>query len=262
MPAVPAVPVLSSRRRAVALALVLVCVAVLGSACRTDVVVDIDVRPDGAGTVTATVDLDAEAAAQVGDPANLSFGDLTEAGWEVEGPAARDGGLRLTVRRAFDTPDQLAAVLDEIGGPDGVFTGTSLVLSDGFASSSTRFETTVSLTGDPAEFSDEQLTQLLGGLPLGRTPEELAALGADSADASTLTVRVSLPGGVDESNGDVVDGTATWSAPMTGGSATTETLDAAASDRRTGTLLLAGAGVLLLVLAGVACVVGVVRRDG
>lgn len=240
--------------------LLVTAVAVLGSACRTDVAVDVDVRPDGAGTVTVTVDMDAEAAAQVGDPANLSLADLTDAGWDVEGPTARDGGLRVVAVRRFGSPAELPAVLEEVGGADGVFSATSLELSDGFASSSARFGTTLSLTGDPAQFSDEQLTQLLGGLPLGRTPEELAALGADGTDGSTLTVRVSLPGGVDESNGDVADGVASWSAPLTGGTATDESLQASSSERRTATLLLVGAGALLVVAGLVVAVVGLTRR--
>jgi hypothetical protein len=62
-------------------------------------------------------------------------------------------------------------------------------------------------TGDPAVVSDPELTALLGGLPLGRTPEELAAVGADRPDAATLTLRVVLPG-ADE---------AQWSVPLTGG---------------------------------------------
>ena len=102
---------------------------------------------------------------------------------------------------------------------------------------------------------------MLGGLPLGRTPEELAALGADRPDAATLTVRVSLPGGVDSSSGDVADGTATWTAPLTGGVATDEELTASAEERRTSTLVLAAAGALLVVLAVVVAAVGLTRRN-
>ena len=265
--ALPAVPVRSrplppgARNRSRWLVLLGVCVALVAAACKTEVDVHIRVAPDGSGTVTVTVDLDAEATAQVGDPANLSFEDMTSAGWEVDGPAERDGGLRVVATRGFATPEQLQAVLDEIGGADGVFSGTSLERTDGFASSTTDFRTQLRLSGDPAQFSDEQLTQVLGGLPLGRTPEELAALGADRPDAATLTVRVSLPGGVDSSSGDVADGTATWTAPLTGGVATDEELTASAEERRTSTLVLAGAGAVLVVLAVVVAAVGLTRRN-
>jgi hypothetical protein len=236
--------------------------AVVAAACRTEVDVQVQVQPDGSGRVVVTVDLDAEAAAQLGDPAGLSFEDMTSAGWEVEAPAARDGGLRIVAVRPFASPEALATVLDEIGGVDGVFSDTSLELADGFASSSVSFRTDLALSGDPAQLSDEQLTQVLGGLPLGRTPEELAALGADSPDAATLTVRVSLPGGVDDSNGEVEDGTASWSAPMTGGTATDEQLTATAEERRTSTLVLGGAGAALVVAAIVVAIVGLTRRSG
>jgi hypothetical protein len=253
-------PTNRARVRTQGLALVALLLAVVAAACRTDVDVHVQVEPDGSGRVTVTVDLDAEAAAQLGDPAGLSFEDMTSAGWEVEAPAARDGGLRIVAVRPFATPEQLAGVLDEVGGADGVFSGTSLVLGDGFATSSTSFRTDLSLSGDPAQLSDEQLTQVLGGLPLGRTPEELAALGADRPDAATLTVRVSLPGGVDTTNGDIDDGDATWSAPMTGGTATDESLTASADERRTSTLVLAGAGAALVVAAIAVAVVGLTRR--
>ena len=42
---------------------------------------------------------------------------------------------------------------------------------------------------------DAALTELLGGLPLGYTPEELAFMGADRPDAATMVVEVSVPGG-------------------------------------------------------------------
>jgi len=234
--------------------------AVALTGCRTDVDVAVRVRPDGAGTVTVTVVLDAEAARQVGDPSKLALSDLTDAGWRVDGPSTSDGGLRIVAVRPFSSPEQLAAVLDEVGGAEGVFSGTSLEMTDGFATSSTSFRTTLTLSGDPAQFSDAALSELLGGLPLARTPEELAAEGATDRDSATLTVRVSLPGGVDESNGEVAKGVATWSASMAGGKATGETLTATASERRTTTWVLVGAGVLLIAVGLVVAVVGRVRR--
>lgn len=224
----------------------LVVLVVALTACRTDADVGIAVRPDGSGTVTVTVDLDAGAAAQLGDPAGLALEDLRSAGWRLTGPTARRGGLRIVAVRRFTSPDQLAAVLDEVGGARGVFRRTSLRLTDGFASSSVRFRTSLHLSGDLSELSDARLTELLGGLPLGRTPEELAAAGADSRGAGRLTVRVSLPGGVDESNGRVVDGTAGWSAPLSGGGPTDTTLTASAGETRPVTLLLVGVGVVAL----------------
>lgn len=237
-------------------------VVVLLAGCRTDVDVAIAVRSDGAGTVTVTVDLDEAAAKQLGDPSGLAVADLTAAGWKLTGPTARRGGLRIVAVRTFGSPDELAAVLDEVGGTNGMFRSTSLELEDGFASTSTRFRTDLHLSGTLDELSDPKLTELLGGLPLGRTPEELAALGVDSPAAGRLTVSVRLPGGVDGSNGRITGGVARWTAPLTGGTRTSRTLTASASERRDGTLLLVGAGAVLLVVAvAVAAVTARSRRE-
>jgi len=235
--------------------------ALTAAACRTDVDVLVAVDPDGSGRVTVTADLDADAAAQLGDPSRLVLTDLTDAGWDVDGPTARKGGLRVVAVRRFSSPEELSAVLDEVGGAKGVFSDTSLVLGNGLLSDSTEFRTRLHLTGDPAQFSDEQLAQVLGGLPLGRTPEELAAEGFDSADAATLTVRVALPDGVDESNGRITKGVARWSAPLAGGTATDTDLRASASTLRTSTLVLVALGAVLLVGAAVVAVIGAARRD-
>lgn len=229
--------------------------------CRTDVDVHVRVRSDGAGTVTVTAVIDAEAARQIGDISGLAFTDLTEVGWKVQGPSSSDdGALRVVAVRRFTSPEELAAVLEEVGGPNGVFSDTSLELTDGFASSSTSFRTKLSLSGDPAQFSDPALTELLGGLPLGRTPEELAAQGVTDPDAGTLTVRVSMAGGVDESNGDLVRGVATWKASITGGKATDEVLVATATEHRTSTWVLVGLGGVLVVVGLAVAVVGRLRR--
>ena len=116
------------------------------------------------------------------------------------------------------------------------------------------------LSGDLGQFSDDQLKALLGGLPLARTPEDLAAQGANAADAATLTVRVALPGGTDGGNGKVVKGVASWSAPMSGGTASDERLTATGSEQRTGSLVLLGVGAALVVAAIVLAGIGLVRR--
>lgn len=238
-----------SVRRTVAVSASVVVSLVLLTGCRTDVDVRVAVRPGGSGTVAVTVDLDADAADHLGDPKRLALDDMRTAGWRVTGPIARGRALRLVAVRPFGSPDQLAAVMEEIGGDRGVFRGTSLRLSDGFAHSSTRFRTSLHLQGDLSELSDPKLTTLLGGLPLGRTAEELAASGLNSPDAGRLTVRVLLPGGVDSSNGTVTGGVARWSVPLSGGSTTAERLTASAQERRNGTFLLVGAGVVMLVAA-------------
>jgi hypothetical protein len=239
-----------------------VVLVMLGAAvgCRTDVGVAVAVRPDGSGTVTVTVTLDREAAAQLGDPASVSVADLRLAGWRVDDPVrAADGGLRFRAVRPFGSPAQLEKVLTEVGGSDGVFRKVDLSIDDGLAATSYRFRGGLELSGDPAQFSDPELTKVLGGLPLGRTPEELRALGADRAAAGRLTVSVDLPGGSPDTNGTVRAGRAVWAYPLTGGRATSTVLrsEASATDGRTVTLVVVGVGLLLV--AVVLVVVGLVR---
>ncbi len=246
-------------RRAVRL-VALVLLALVAAACRTTVTVAVDVDPDGAGTVTVTVVLDREAAAQLGDPKGVALDDLRTAGWRVEDPVATgDGGVRFRVARPFASPDQLADVLAEVGGADGVFRGTRLAVDDGTASTSYSFRSGVHLTGDPAQFGDEDLTKVLGGLPLGRTPQELQVMGAAAPGAGTLVVSVDLPGGSPDSNGTVRDGRAGWRYPLTGGSPTDAVIRSSAEDADAGTVALLAGGAALLVAAVVVAVVGLVR---
>ena len=204
-----------ARFRAPCLLLLAVLVLVV-TGCRTDVQVGVDVREDGSGTVTITVALDAAAAAQLGDPSTVALADLRTAGWRVDEPARVGGGLRFRASRSFSSPAQLSAVLDEVGGAGGVFRGVRLTVEGGFASTSYGFRSGLSLTGEPEQFGDADLTKLLGGLPLGRTPEELALGGATSAGAGTLVVSVHLPGDRPDASGAVRGGRAVWRCPLTG----------------------------------------------
>jgi hypothetical protein len=246
-------------RRALGL-LAVALVVVLATGCRTVVTVAVDVGRDGAGTVTVTVELDREAATQLGDPKDVVVDDLRTAGWKVADPvASADGSVRFRATRAFSSPAQLTAVLAEVGGVDGVFRGTRLSVDDALTGTTYGFRTGVHLTGDPAQFGDDALTSALGGLPLGRTPAELAAMGATTSSAGTLVVSVDLPGDRPDTNGSVRAGRAVWRYPLTGGTATDAALRSTAvePDGRTVTMLVVGGG--LLVLAVVVGTVGLVR---
>jgi hypothetical protein len=243
----------------VAVGLVALAALVLAG-CRTDARVGVDVRADGSGSVTVSVVLDAEAARQLGDPATgLALDDLKTAGWKVADPAADGGGLRLTATRAFSSPAQLPAVLAEVGGANGVFRDVALRITDDTFGTTYAFRARVELTGDPAQFSDPELTTALGGFALGRTPQELTALGADRAGAATLVVSVRLPGDAPDTNGRVRGGRAEWRFPLTGGTPTSQALRSSSSDPDTRTLVLVALGGILLLAALVALVVGLVR---
>lgn len=245
--------------------MLLCLVAVLASsvlvACRVDGEVAVVVEPDGSGVVTVTMRLDDEAARRLGDPATaLRTEDLVAAGWIVEEPAVADGGVVLRTRRSFASPEDLPGVLDEIGGVDGVFRDVRLEIDDGFARTEYAFSARVELTGSPEQFGDAALTDALGRLPLARTPEELVFSGAADPSAMTLEVAVELPGGDPDTNGDVRDGAAVWSFPVTGGEPTSAELSSTATveSGTTRIMVLVGVGGLL-VAAGLAAV-GLLRR--
>lgn len=245
--------------------MLLCLVAVLASsvlvACRVDGEVAVVVEPDGSGVVTVMVRLDAEAARRLGDPATaLRTEDLVAAGWTVEEPAVAEEGVVLRTRRSFASPEDLPGVLDEIGGVDGVFRDVRLAIDDGFARTEYAFSARVELTGSPEQFGDAALTEALGGLPLARTPEELVFSGAADPSAMTLDVAVELPGGAPDTNGDVRDGAAVWSFPVTGGEPTSAELSSTATVESGTTRLMVLVGVGgLLVAAGLAAV-GLLRR--
>lgn len=222
-----------------------------------------DVQADGSGVVQVTTELDPTAARRLGDPGRLQLDDLREAGWDTSEPVRdEDGSLTVVARKGFDGPDQLATLLEEVGGPDGVFRDVRLEVDDRFGSTEYRFATEVHLTGSPEQFSDPLLAGVLDGMPLGRSAEELAAAGADDPRAITLELAVSLPGGDLSTGGEVVGRRARWAFPVTGGEPTDDEVmvSSVASRGRTGVLVgvaaVAGAG------AVAAVVVGLVRRRG
>ncbi len=232
------------------------------SACQVTADVLVDVDEDGSGQVVVTVRLDAEAARRLGDPATaLRTEDLVAAGWTLEAPdVAGDGAVVIRAVRGFASPQDLPAVLDEVGGADGVFRDVSLGVADGFASTDYSFDAQVELTGSPEQFGDDALTAALGGLPLARTPEELALEGGSDPDAMTLRVSVDLPGGDPGTDGRVEDGVATWSFPVTGGEPTSAPIASTSTvDQPVPRGLLVAASALLVAALGLGAF-GLVRR--
>ncbi|MEI2697268.1 MAG: hypothetical protein V9E94_02580 [Microthrixaceae bacterium] len=250
-------------RRQLIWSLLVVLAALLLGACEVRGEVAVEVEEDGSGVVVVTVRLDPEAARRLGDPGTaLQMADLVEAGWKLDTPLASDSGLELRAERPFASPEDLAPVLDEIGGKDGVFREVGLTVDDGLGSTTYDFSAQVELTGNPEQFGDEALTDVLEGLPLARTPEELALEGAADPGAMVLDVVVELPGGEPETNGEVFDGASRWSFPLSGGEPTSEQLTAVSSTSSGRTRLLGALGALCIVSAAVLVVIGMVRRRG
>lgn len=218
--------------------------------CRTDVDVDVDVDEDGSGTVTVTAVLDPQAADAVGGAEGLALDDVRQAGWALEGPeAAEDGSLTVSASRDFEDAAGLEAALTEVAGP-GVVGDVELEVEEGFGRTDRAAGYSVSFSGDPAQFGDDDLTGVLGGLPLGRTPEELALEGISQPGAGVVTISVVVPGG--EADTATLDATA--------GQPQQASVSSESVEYRPLPFVLAGAGLLLVVGALVLGVVAAVRR--
>ena len=184
--------------RRVAATAITILIATLLAGCRTVVTVDVRGLDDGSGSATVTAELDAEAAAALGGADRVLLDDLADAGWEVAEPVTGESGeLHFEATRSFRDSEELAAVLAEVGTTtDGtaVFSETRYNVTDQFGRTGYEMTTSVSVTGDPAQFGDAALTAVLGGAPLGWTPEELAAAGATEPGAGQLVVNLEVPG--------------------------------------------------------------------
>ncbi len=192
---------------------------VLASACRVDTAVDIVVHDDGAGTVTVTVIADAEAVSLlVDDPADLRFDDLSNAGWTVTGPTVDDGGITLVATKPFLSPEELGGILDELVGPDLVF--SNVVLDNqhdftriGLGPSSNHYDFQASIDPAPSleTLGDDVLAGLLDNAPLGRSLLAVeSASGTSFESALGLTMSVRMPANASSDTGEVVDDTVTW----------------------------------------------------
>jgi FMN phosphatase YigB (HAD superfamily) len=192
--AVDKVAVVMRLARRVLLVLLLVLVA---GACQVDADVLIEMDEDGGGAVTVTVTLDPEAAARVPDLAEqLRVDDLEAAGWAVDGPSTVEGGaVEIRATKRFATPEEGAAVLEEVGGASGLFTDVALSEEASFARTTYRFSATADASGGVAALADDDLVAVLDGDGFGGQLERIEAeTGAPADEQVSLEVRAQLPG--------------------------------------------------------------------
>lgn len=188
--------------------LVVLGVLLLG-ACRVDVAVDVSMNENGSGVVTVAVSADAEVVQRApGLADDLRFDDLTAAGWLVDGPtAASDGGLGVTLRHDFDTPEQATALVATLSGTDGPLRSVA------FSRTATKRAITYTLTGagriDSLDaFADPDLLAAVGATPY---LDDIDAAGLAPAEAVGLSFSVGLPGEVQTSTATPSDvGVLTW----------------------------------------------------
>ena len=172
-------------------------VAVVLTSCRVDTQVDVTMVDDGSGVIEVIVTLDEEAAAEVPDLENdLRVEDLEATGWEVQEPAeTADGGLEISASRAFATPRQAQEILRQVGGRGGMFHDLSVERDHTFGQTEWSFTGTLDLSEGLAAVSDPELTDVLGGEPVGRDPDLLVEeFGAPLNEQFAMTVDVRLPG--------------------------------------------------------------------
>ena len=197
-----------------------------GSACRVDATVTVDVADDGTGHVDVVIQLDAEAVDAIGGlDERVRVADLIDAGWTVDGPHGTTGGLagettdgattggtgaQVAVRKAFDHPDHLGAVLAEVVGPAAI-SDVLLVRQREFAETTWSLDGRIDLSAGLDLLADAELAAVLDGLPFARSDAELAELAGcgdgscDPASAFSLTLVAVMPTDPDDVPAEMSD---------------------------------------------------------
>ena len=173
----------------------LIALALMLSACQVDATVVVSVAENGGGTVTVEVAADVEAIERVGkDLANLELDDLETAGWSIEGPLTRDELVVYRAAKPFAGSAELGSVLAEVLGPDAL-SEFRLERDKRWGEVEYHLTGTVDLTEGLEVLSDSELTDALGGAPLGVDLEALEEeLGQDPAQAVRFNLVVVMPG--------------------------------------------------------------------
>ena len=178
---------------------------------------EVQARPDGTGEVKATALLDRSATRAIGDLATqVALEDLRAAGWDVRGPEENsDGGSEIEVRHGFTDVADARQLLDQLAGTDGAFKGFVLEQKRTFLRTETALRGTVDLSRGLAVFSDAELSEALGGQPLGITTEQLEQrLGGPVDRVFGLQVAVRLPGRIESNAPTATGSTAVWAPQM------------------------------------------------
>lgn len=231
-----------TRSRFTHIAAVLVAVVLLAS-CRVDSVVTLTVKPNGSGTVSVVVTANADIVSKApGLKTDVRVDDLKEAGWKVTGPVdTDDGGVSITLTRAFNGPLEATAILNQINGTRGPLKQLVVTRTGKDTNSTWTLAGKLEVNGGLEAFADDAALELLGGGPyIG----EFNATGLDLGKVVGVTFNAELPGTVDATTGLQKDGAITWRIPMDGTATdvatTTTNVDVASSISRVGRVFLLG----------------------
>jgi hypothetical protein len=186
----------------------------------------------------------------------LKLDDLIATGWTISGPAKEaDGKTWIRASKPFATPAEAVSILTEISGTNGPFRDFALTRERSFARTTFDFAGTVDFTGGGLErFSDEELTQLLDGEPLGDDITAIEEQIGESLDrVFHFQVAVRLPGSVESNAPGQASNGAVWTPQLS--DAAPQDLHASSRTWHTSTLAWTAvavlAGLVLVVLLGV-----------
>ncbi|HXY92979.1 MAG TPA: hypothetical protein VEP49_10920 [Acidimicrobiia bacterium] len=234
------------------LAVLLVALVAVLAGCKVDTAVTVDMHEDGSGVVTVRATLDAEAVqdAEVGGAKledRVRLGDLTAAGWKVS-PWVRSGAgsAQIELSKPFETPAQVAPIINEISGPNGPLRDFSASRDRGAASTKYAVRGALDLAAiGTGVTGDQDLVNALTNqqVDVGAIDQSLLA---ELRDSVTVSVVVKLPDG----STTTVDGVPGKRLPV----------DASASVLDTRRVVLLGIAVVLVVLAVVVLLIGRRRR--
>jgi len=184
--------------------------------CKVDIRIDVDADDNGAGTIQVTVDADNVLVTTVpGLASNVRYEDLVSSGWTVEGPIqVNNGGLRIILKYAFESPAEATRALNQINGPNGPLINAELKRTVNGRQVATTLDATAQLTGGLEAFSDAALTAAIGETPWLGTARKLEI--QNPSEALTITLVVRLPGDIKKTTGSESAGGVVWNIPTDG----------------------------------------------
>lgn len=193
------------------LLVVLACLLGLG-ACRLDVSVDVAMDADGTGQLAVVATVDADVVTQVpGLAGSLALDDATAAGWTVEGPTdTDDGGLRVILRHPFVSAAEATNLLNSLGPPFQGVVVERIATDDDVT---TTLAGALTLANGFDGFGDDNLLAATGATPFRALLDQSQATPSESM---SVQFTLSVPGAVEASTGDGVDGGVQWAAPLDG----------------------------------------------
>jgi len=210
----------ASRRLIGVLSAIVVAICLTG--CQVVLTTTINVSDNGSGSITVAAVADAETvriAPELVDAINVD--DLRAAGWvvDIQNPSA-DGGISVVAKRDFANTDEATFFLTQLSGKSGPIRDTQLSRTGGTNDATYAFTANSGLPNGLSGFADEEALAVLGSIPFDAY---LARSGRSLSDALKVSVQVTTPGRIMETNGEVIPqsnddriSTSTWSVPVDG----------------------------------------------